>query len=103
MFFCCFFNYTIGCTNLFPPSSKTNKKRVFSATSPSGSMDIGAVNDLSYEEFVDVFGNVVERCPVVAAAVWPRRPFRDVGELEAAINHFIDALPQSGTHPVGFI
>lgn len=59
-------------------------------------MDITAVNGLSYEEFVDIFGNVVEKCPIVAAAVWSERPFRCPGALEAAFNDFIDLLPQSG-------
>lgn len=61
-------------------------------------MDISAVNDLSFEEFVNIFGNVVEKCPIVAAAVWSERPFRSFTALERAINDFIDLLPQSGTH-----
>lgn len=61
-------------------------------------MDIAAVNDLSYEEFVNIFGNVVEKCPIVAAAVWSARPFPSFPALEAAINEFIDLLPQSGTN-----
>lgn len=60
-------------------------------------MDITAANDLSYEEFVHIFGNVVEKCPIVAAAVWSERPFLSLTALEAAINQFIDVLPQSGT------
>uniref|UniRef100_H3D593 2-oxo-4-hydroxy-4-carboxy-5-ureidoimidazoline decarboxylase n=2 Tax=Tetraodon nigroviridis TaxID=99883 RepID=H3D593_TETNG len=59
-------------------------------------MDISAVNDLSYEEFVNIFGNVVEKCPVVAAAVWSARPFLSFTALEAEIHKFIDVLPQSG-------
>ncbi|KAJ3611147.1 hypothetical protein NHX12_021163 [Muraenolepis orangiensis] len=59
-------------------------------------MDIGAINCLSYEDFVRILGNVVERCPVVAAAVWSSRPFPSVAALEAAIDDFIEALPESG-------
>lgn len=59
-------------------------------------MDIGTVNALSYEDFVDILGNVVEKCPVITAAVWSRRPFANLSALEAAINDFIDALPESG-------
>lgn len=59
-------------------------------------MDITAANDLSYEEFVNIFGNVVEKCPIVAAAVWSKRPFLSSTALQAAINEFIDILPQSG-------
>ncbi|XP_020364308.1 2-oxo-4-hydroxy-4-carboxy-5-ureidoimidazoline decarboxylase [Oncorhynchus kisutch] len=59
-------------------------------------MDIGSVNYLPYEDFVDVFGNVVEKCPLITAAVWSRRPFSSLADLEASINDFIDALPESG-------
>lgn len=59
-------------------------------------MDISAVNALSYEDFVNTFGNVVEKCPVITAAVWSRRPFVSLNALEAAISDFIDELPESG-------
>lgn len=59
-------------------------------------MDISAVNALSYEEFVDIFGNVVEKCPIITAAVWSSRPFANQADLEALINEFIEALPESG-------
>lgn len=59
-------------------------------------MDIATVNTLPYEDFVNIFGNVVEKCPIVTAAVWSRRPFVSFTDLEAAINEFIDALPESG-------
>ena len=59
-------------------------------------MDISAVNALPYEDFVNTFGNVVEKCPLIPAAVWTRRPFVSLTDLEAAINEFIDALPESG-------
>ncbi|XP_040921993.1 2-oxo-4-hydroxy-4-carboxy-5-ureidoimidazoline decarboxylase [Toxotes jaculatrix] len=59
-------------------------------------MDINAVNALPYEDFVNIFGNVVEKCPIITAAVWSRRPFASLPALEAAINEFIDALPESG-------
>uniref|UniRef100_A0A3B3VDI0 2-oxo-4-hydroxy-4-carboxy-5-ureidoimidazoline decarboxylase n=2 Tax=Poecilia latipinna TaxID=48699 RepID=A0A3B3VDI0_9TELE len=59
-------------------------------------MDISAVNALPYEDFVNIFGNVVEKCPLITAAVWTRRPFTSLNALEAAIHEFIDALPESG-------
>lgn len=59
-------------------------------------MDFPALNSLSYEEFVKRFGNVVENCPVIAAAVWSKRPFDNLSALESAIHEFIDALPESG-------
>ena len=59
-------------------------------------MDIEAINSLSYEDF----GNVVERCPIITAAVWSGRPFASGAALEAAINAFIEALPESGSLPL---
>ncbi|XP_008304580.1 2-oxo-4-hydroxy-4-carboxy-5-ureidoimidazoline decarboxylase [Stegastes partitus] len=59
-------------------------------------MDITAVNALPYEDFVNIFGNVVEKCPIITAAVWSRRPFVSLNALEAAITEFIDNLPESG-------
>ncbi|CAK6972845.1 -oxo-4-hydroxy-4-carboxy-5-ureidoimidazoline decarboxylase [Scomber scombrus] len=59
-------------------------------------MEIATVNSLPYEDFVNIFGNVVEKCPIITAAVWSRRPFVNMGALEAAISEFIDALPESG-------
>ncbi|XP_076866860.1 2-oxo-4-hydroxy-4-carboxy-5-ureidoimidazoline decarboxylase [Brachyhypopomus gauderio] len=59
-------------------------------------MDISDVNALSYEEFVEIFGNVVEKCPIISAAIWTQRPFSSLAEMEAQISEFIDSLPQSG-------
>ncbi|XP_030625798.1 2-oxo-4-hydroxy-4-carboxy-5-ureidoimidazoline decarboxylase [Chanos chanos] len=59
-------------------------------------MDINTVNSLSYEDFVQVFGNVVEKCPLISAAVWSRRPFTGLSDIEANIAEFIDSLPRSG-------
>ncbi|XP_023477216.2 putative 2-oxo-4-hydroxy-4-carboxy-5-ureidoimidazoline decarboxylase isoform X2 [Equus caballus] len=59
-------------------------------------MDMEKVNSMDFGEFVDVFGNVVERCPLIAAAVWSQRPFSDLEDLEKHFFAFIDALPQSG-------
>ena len=59
-------------------------------------MELAAVNALCFEDFVAAFGNVVENCPLAAAAVWPQRPFASLAHLEAALGGFIDALPPSG-------
>ncbi|XP_026920409.1 putative 2-oxo-4-hydroxy-4-carboxy-5-ureidoimidazoline decarboxylase isoform X2 [Acinonyx jubatus] len=59
-------------------------------------MDMEKVNSMDFGEFVDVFGNVVERCPLIAAAVWSQRPFCNSEDLEKHFFAFIDALPQSG-------
>ncbi|XP_077340200.1 putative 2-oxo-4-hydroxy-4-carboxy-5-ureidoimidazoline decarboxylase [Lithobates pipiens] len=59
-------------------------------------MDIQAVNGMSYEEFLDVFGNIIEKCPLITAAVWSNRPFSSVNEMEKCVCEFIDSLPSSG-------
>ena len=59
-------------------------------------MDIEKVNSMGFGEFVDVFGNVIERCPLIAAAVWSKRPFSGLGDLEKHFFAFIDGLPLSG-------
>ncbi|KAK6486188.1 2-oxo-4-hydroxy-4-carboxy-5-ureidoimidazoline decarboxylase-like [Huso huso] len=60
------------------------------------SMDVQTVNSMTCEEFVCVFGNVVERCPLIAAALWSRRPFSSTLELENGFNEFIDSLSIEG-------
>ncbi|KAB5533223.1 hypothetical protein PHYPO_G00129360 [Pangasianodon hypophthalmus] len=59
-------------------------------------MDINAVNALSYEDFLEIFGNVIEKCPIIPAAIWIHRPFTGLADIEAHISDFIDSLPESG-------
>ncbi|XP_059380114.1 2-oxo-4-hydroxy-4-carboxy-5-ureidoimidazoline decarboxylase [Carassius carassius] len=59
-------------------------------------MDINVVNALTYEDFVKLFGNVVEKCPLISAAIWSHRPFKDLADLEAHVTEFIHSLPDSG-------
>lgn len=59
-------------------------------------MDINFVNTLSYEDFLEIFGNVIEKCPIIPAAIWIHRPFTDLADMEAHIARFIDSLPESG-------
>ncbi|OCT93137.1 hypothetical protein XELAEV_18016202mg [Xenopus laevis] len=56
-------------------------------------MDLNIINAMSYEEFLDIFGNIIERCPLVTAAIWSQRPFASVTELENSVYGFIDSLP----------
>ncbi|KAK2170291.1 hypothetical protein LSH36_3g05071 [Paralvinella palmiformis] len=51
------------------------------------------VNNLGYGEFTDIFGNIVEHCPVIAAAVWSRRPFSDFRSMGKAFCDVLDDLP----------
>ena len=50
------------------------------------------VNKLTYEEFIDKFGNVVEHCPIIAAAVWSARPFASSADLFEKFTSIIDLL-----------
>lgn len=59
-------------------------------------MDINVVNALTYEDFVELFGNVVEKCPLISAAIWSHRPFKDLADIEDHITDFIHSLPDSG-------
>ncbi|KAM3933285.1 putative 2-oxo-4-hydroxy-4-carboxy-5-ureidoimidazoline decarboxylase [Leptodactylus fuscus] len=59
-------------------------------------MDVDAVNCMNYEQFLDVFGNIIEKCPIITAAVWSRRPFASFSEVEDKVYDFIESLPISG-------
>ncbi|XP_023658498.2 2-oxo-4-hydroxy-4-carboxy-5-ureidoimidazoline decarboxylase isoform X1 [Paramormyrops kingsleyae] len=47
-------------------------------------------------DFLEIFGNVVEKCPLITAAVWSARPFATLADMEARIAEFIDSLPAAG-------
>ncbi|XP_035680995.1 2-oxo-4-hydroxy-4-carboxy-5-ureidoimidazoline decarboxylase-like [Branchiostoma floridae] len=64
------------------------------------SLTIAEVNKLDSEEFIEIFGNVVENCKLAAAAVWSHKPFQDVDHLNQTIADFLDALPQKGKEGV---
>ncbi|XP_008586568.1 PREDICTED: putative 2-oxo-4-hydroxy-4-carboxy-5-ureidoimidazoline decarboxylase [Galeopterus variegatus] len=57
-------------------------------------MDTEKVSSMDSGEFTDVFGNVIERCPLIAATVWSQRPFSDLEDLEKLFFAFIDSLLQ---------
>lgn len=54
------------------------------------------INKLGFGEFIDIFGNIIEHCPVIAGAVWSRRPFTDISSLEQAFCDVLDDLPTCG-------
>ncbi|KAL3878419.1 hypothetical protein ACJMK2_030772 [Sinanodonta woodiana] len=62
----------------------------------SGQISISEVNRMPYEEFISIFGNVVEHCSLCAAAVWRQRPFNDVNHLHEAMSTFLDQQPLAG-------
>ncbi|XP_040278545.1 putative 2-oxo-4-hydroxy-4-carboxy-5-ureidoimidazoline decarboxylase [Bufo bufo] len=59
-------------------------------------MDLETLNSMNYEKFLDVFGNIIEKCPLITAAVWSRRPFSSFCEVEDNVYEFIESLPVSG-------
>lgn len=59
-------------------------------------MKISEVNLLNFEKFTATFGNVVELCPVIAAAVWSYRPFKDVNQLQTSLERCVNGLPVEG-------
>ncbi|XP_067888934.1 2-oxo-4-hydroxy-4-carboxy-5-ureidoimidazoline decarboxylase-like [Heterodontus francisci] len=59
-------------------------------------MEMQVINSMNYEQFVDVFGNVIEKCPLIAAAVWTHHPFSSVCALEKQMGDFVDSLSRSG-------
>lgn len=57
---------------------------------------MSTVNSISYNEFIDTFGGVLERTELAAAAVWSYRPFNSLQELHGRFSSFIDELPTQG-------
>jgi 2-oxo-4-hydroxy-4-carboxy-5-ureidoimidazoline decarboxylase len=51
---------------------------------------IDQLNAADRQRFVDVLGGVFEHSPWVAEGAWPRRPFRDVGDLHGAMVTIVD-------------
>ncbi|XP_001376246.1 putative 2-oxo-4-hydroxy-4-carboxy-5-ureidoimidazoline decarboxylase [Monodelphis domestica] len=59
-------------------------------------MSIQMINSMDFEEFIDILGNIIENCPLIAATIWSQRPFKDLTDLKKHVFDFIEALPQSG-------
>jgi len=53
---------------------------------------------MGYEDFIQIFGNVIEHCALCSAGIWAKRPFHNLKELHSAICSFIDDLPKIGIH-----
>ncbi|KAF6036905.1 URAD [Bugula neritina] len=59
-------------------------------------MLITEVNKMRFKEFIRLFGNVIENCPLVAAAVWSDLPVRNLESLQTSIEKFVDQLSSAG-------
>ncbi|KAJ8982984.1 hypothetical protein NQ317_001424 [Molorchus minor] len=56
---------------------------------------IEEVNNLSSENFVRIFGNVVEHLPAVAIVILKKRPFSEVRDIVNACFNYLDSLKLS--------
>ncbi|XP_045194577.2 2-oxo-4-hydroxy-4-carboxy-5-ureidoimidazoline decarboxylase-like [Mercenaria mercenaria] len=54
------------------------------------------VNRLCYTDFIDTFGNVVEKCPLLAAMVWEDNPFTSLDDLQSKFENAVDQLTLTG-------
>lgn len=59
-------------------------------------LTIEQVNNLSKEEFIRIFGNVVELYPSATESIVENRPFQDANSISNSINTCLDNLPSSG-------
>lgn len=62
----------------------------------AGYIYIGEVNELGSEQFVWMFGNVVESYKEAATAVAEKAPFKNVGELCNAFSMHLENLAKDG-------
>lgn len=54
------------------------------------------VNNLSSNDFIQIFGNIIERCPIAAIKILKYRPFHTVQDLIKAFNGYLDTLNFKG-------
>ena len=72
---------------------RDNSKKPFNMA--TSKMSISSVNELDYNSFIRIFGNVVEGTPLCAAAVISKRPFSSFDQFVAAMWEIVDELPDS--------
>ena len=60
------------------------------------SMELKFVNSLTFEEFVEQFGTVFEKSPLIAGSVWSDRPFTNFSSLHESFCNFVRQLPFQG-------
>lgn len=59
-------------------------------------LNISQINSLADDQFVSIFGNVIELCPDAAVQVKNKGPFRTVSELCKAFHKYLDDLTEEG-------
>jgi len=60
------------------------------------SITIDTMNAMDFDIFVEMFGNIMEHCYLITAALWTKRPFRSVSHILDQIDEVIRELPDSG-------
>ena len=61
-------------------------------------LPLADLNCMDFEKFTDHLNNVIEHCPVLAAALWTQRPFNSVNHMVSEMAKIVSALPLSGTY-----
>lgn len=64
--------------------------------STSAPLTINEVNNLSDDQFIKLFGNVVEHYPATALGILKNKPFANVNDICNAISVYIDDLTFTG-------
>ncbi|KAF5290556.1 hypothetical protein FQA39_LY14685 [Lamprigera yunnana] len=57
-------------------------------------MCLDEVNKLPSEQFIKIFGNVVEHTPAAAICILKNRPFDHIDDIFNAINVYLNSLPE---------
>lgn len=58
-------------------------------------LTIDEVNSLTSENFIRIFGNVVDHSPSAAIGILKNRPFNSAKDISVAINNYLDALKEN--------
>ncbi|XP_070553738.1 putative 2-oxo-4-hydroxy-4-carboxy-5-ureidoimidazoline decarboxylase [Ptychodera flava] len=59
-------------------------------------LDVGQLNDLTFDEFFQRFQNIIEYGSLITASIWSHRPFRSAKHLHDHFCAFIDGLADDG-------
>lgn len=59
-------------------------------------LSLEEVNNLPSNDFIKVFGNIIERNPIAAIKILKFRPFRKVEDLISAFYNYLETLNNIG-------
>ena len=54
------------------------------------------INNLTFDQYITFFGNIVENSRFIAATVWSFRPFRSLQNFKDNVEKILDSLPIHG-------